>query len=135
MSLLSKRYAFLVHTDRCIGCNACEIACKNFYQQEASVHWRKVYYMQEKDLPQPCRVSVSLACNHCDAPSCMKACPTSAYTKRDDGIVMHDQDRCIASVVYWEVSPACSAFSRPPLSTPSPHALRGTPPSPCCSSC
>lgn len=50
---MSKRYAFLVHTDRCIGCNACEIACKNYYQQEASVHWRKVYYMQEKDLPSP----------------------------------------------------------------------------------
>ena len=59
------------------------------------VHWRKVYYMQEKDLAQPCRVSVSLACNHCDDPSCLKACPTSAYAKRDDGIVTHDNERCI----------------------------------------
>ena len=53
---MGKRYAFLVDTSLCIGCNACENACKNYYQQEASVHWRKAYYMQEKDLPQPLRV-------------------------------------------------------------------------------
>lgn len=92
---MAKRYAFLVDTSQCIGCNACEMACKNFYQQEASVHWRKVYYMQERTLPQPQRVGVSLACNHCEEPACQKACPTGAYQKREDGIVMHDQKRCI----------------------------------------
>ena len=92
---MGKRYAFLVDTSLCIGCNACENACKNYYQQEASVHWRKVYYMQEKDLPQPLGVGVSLACNHCDAPACLKACPAGAYSKDQHGLVRHDNDRCI----------------------------------------
>ena len=92
---MGKRYAFLVDTSLCIGCNACENACKNYYQQEASVHWRKVYYMQEKDLPQPLRVGVSLVCNHCDDPACLKACPAGAYSKDQHGLVRHDNDRCI----------------------------------------
>lgn len=92
---MAKKMAFLVNCDRCIACNACEVSCKNYYQQEASVHWRKVYYMQEKELALPIRVGVSLACNHCEDPACMKACPTGAYRKREDGIVVHDNDRCI----------------------------------------
>ncbi|MCR5756698.1 MAG: 4Fe-4S dicluster domain-containing protein [Selenomonas sp.] len=92
---MAKRYAFLIDTSLCIGCNACENACKNFYQQDAAVHWRKVYYMQEKDLPQPLRVGVSLACNHCDDPACMKACPAGAYYKDENGLVRHDNDKCI----------------------------------------
>ena len=36
-----------------------------------------------------------LLCNHCDNPPCVRVCPTSATSKRKDGIAMQDMHRCI----------------------------------------
>jgi Fe-S-cluster-containing dehydrogenase component len=33
-------------------------------------------------------------CNHCSQPACLKACPTGAIYKRDDGFVLIDQEEC-----------------------------------------
>ncbi|MBI4659085.1 MAG: 4Fe-4S dicluster domain-containing protein [Verrucomicrobia bacterium] len=42
------------------------------------------------------REFISLACNHCDQPACLKSCPVGAITKRAaDGVVLFDQDKCI----------------------------------------
>lgn len=90
-----KKLAFLVDTERCIGCHSCEMACKNEYQHHPKVRWRKVYPMAESVFGVPERNFMSLACNHCDDPACLKVCPVIAYTKREDGIVLHDQQRCI----------------------------------------
>ncbi len=38
---------------------------------------------------------VLLLCNHCEKPPCVRACPTKATFKNEDGIVMMDYHRCI----------------------------------------
>ncbi|MFZ5627020.1 MAG: 4Fe-4S dicluster domain-containing protein [Bacillota bacterium] len=92
---MAKKLGFLVDSERCIGCHACEMACKNEYQLDPSIRWRKVYPLKEEGFPLPERNFMSLACNHCEHPECARVCPVKAYTKREDGIVIQNHDRCI----------------------------------------
>jgi DMSO reductase iron-sulfur subunit len=80
--------------DHCIGCKACQMACKNEYELETDVNWRRVYPFRE-DPSNPERAFLSVACNHCEHPECQRVCPVGAYSKREDGIVVQDHDKCI----------------------------------------
>ncbi len=40
-------------------------------------------------------MDIPILCNHCENPACVRACPTKATFKRDDGIVLMDFHRCI----------------------------------------
>lgn len=95
MAKKQKRLAFLIHMDRCVGCNACTISCKSFYDLDPSINRRFVREADEMLAGTAKRCYISTACNHCDEPACAKACPTGAYTKLENGIVKHNQDRCI----------------------------------------
>lgn len=89
------KYAFLVDSDKCIGCRGCSMACKNFNKLEPDMAWRQVYPLSTKIYPHRERAFLSLACNHCEDPACLRSCPTKSYQKRDDGIVVHTQETCI----------------------------------------
>lgn len=41
------------------------------------------------------KLPVAVLCNHCENPPCVRACPTQATFKREDGIIMMDFHRCI----------------------------------------
>ncbi len=90
-----KKYAFKMDAAKCIGCRTCTMACKNYNQLLPQIQWRKVYPLAENIYPHRERAFYSLACNHCEKPACHQACPTNSYTKREDNIVVHNQDTCI----------------------------------------
>ena len=91
-----RQLGFLIDTHRCIGCGTCAMACKNQHQQPSNVLWRRLYDLKAALHPFRNRVFFSLACNHCEHPACLAACPVKAYHKREsDGIVVHTQEKCI----------------------------------------
>ena len=93
---MKKQIAFFVDTRRCIGCFTCAMACKNQYHQPAGVKWRDVHPLSEEIYPHRESAHLTLACNHCQKPTCLEVCPVVAYYKRDkDGVVVHEQDKCI----------------------------------------
>jgi DMSO reductase iron-sulfur subunit len=92
---MAKKLGFIVNSEKCIGCHSCEMACKNQNQLDPEIRWRKVYAIKEDSYGMPSRLYMSLSCNHCDSPQCLKACPVKAYTKREDGVVIHQHNRCI----------------------------------------
>lgn len=90
-------YGWLFDPKRCIECRACESACKQWNGVDTSVNvrYRRVKVVESGKYPQPVTVAVSMACNHCENALCVKVCPTHAMWRRDDGIVVVNQEACI----------------------------------------
>lgn len=98
-------YAFYFDGTRCTGCKTCEMACKDYKDLGLGVAFRKVYEVTVGETTRDsdgvitttcCSYPVSLACNHCEDPACVKVCPTTAIHKEAaSGLVTVDKARCI----------------------------------------
>jgi anaerobic dimethyl sulfoxide reductase subunit B (iron-sulfur subunit) len=79
----------------CIGCKTCQIACKDKNDLKVGALFRRVETFEGGKFPQPWVFHLSTSCYHCQNPKCMEVCPTAAISKREDGIVLVNADRCI----------------------------------------
>lgn len=80
----------------CIGCRACEIACKDKNGLAPGPRFRRVMYIEGGTYPDVYAYKVNMSCNHCEKPACLPTCPTGAIFKRkQDGIVDIDSTLCI----------------------------------------
>ena len=90
-----KQHGFYFTADNCIACHACESACSEKNDLEPHQAFRAVGYVEGGSYPEYTRLNISMACNHCDDPVCLKGCPTRAYTKfAEYGAVLQDPDIC-----------------------------------------
>jgi DMSO reductase iron-sulfur subunit len=90
---MAKQLGFYMNMDRCTGCKTCEVACVSERKLPEGVRWRMVREFKT-EMP-PSASFLSMACNHCADPACMKVCPVKAYSKRADGIVVQNHAACI----------------------------------------
>jgi len=80
----------------CIGCRACEIACKDKNGLAAGPRFRRVQYIEGGKYPDVYAYKVNMLCNHCAEPACLPTCPSGALFKRkDNGVVDIDSTLCI----------------------------------------
>jgi len=84
----------LIDLTRCIGCDACTVACKQENGTPVDVFFARVLNIEAGTYPNVKRIYLPVLCNHCDNPACLKACPNKAIFRREDGIVLIDQERC-----------------------------------------
>ena len=90
-----KQHGFYFNADNCIACHACEAACSEKNDNPAHIAFRSVGFVEGGTYPAYQRLNISMACNHCDDPVCLKGCPTRAYTKfAEYGAVLQDPDIC-----------------------------------------
>ena len=91
----NKQHGFYFTADNCIGCHACEAACSEKNENPPHLAFRSVGYVEGGSFPDFKRLNISMACNHCDDPVCLKGCPTRAYTKHTEyGAVLQDPETC-----------------------------------------
>lgn len=89
-----KRYGMLIDMRRCIGCQACSIACKSENEVPLGIFWSGVKYVERGKYPNVRRYMLPWLCNHCENPPCLPSCPENAIFKRKDGIVLVDHKKC-----------------------------------------
>jgi formate dehydrogenase iron-sulfur subunit len=116
-----RRYGFFTDTTRCIGCKACEVACKEWnglpadgmeltgmsYDNTRALSastWRHVAFVEQiapggdgpTEMPpyQSHWLMMSDVCKHCANAACLEACPTGALFRTEFDTVVVQQDIC-----------------------------------------
>jgi formate dehydrogenase iron-sulfur subunit len=116
-----KQYGFFTDTTLCIGCKACEVACKERNAQPAdgqrltgrsydntsmlsATTWRHVRFVEQIGQDgtratemQPFQsnwLMRSGVCKHCERAACLEACPTGALFRTEFDTVVVQQDIC-----------------------------------------
>ncbi len=103
-----RRWVMVVDLSRCDGCGKCTQACSKMHHVPSPREWIKVFEMQDSTespsywFPKPCF--------HCDNPPCTKVCPVGATFKRQDGIVLVDNERCIGCRFCMAACPYSSRY-------------------------
>ncbi len=114
---------FFTDTSICIGCKACEVACKEWNQLEGNTpefladsfdntgqldaqNWRHVQFHEtipdnKGFIPTPTPIAggqawlmMSDVCKHCQQASCLEVCPTNAIVRTEFDTVLIQQSVC-----------------------------------------
>lgn len=101
----------LVDATKCIGCRACQVACKQWNELPAeetsntgtyenpplmsAYTFTKINFTEVEYNGKFHWVFNKLQCMHCEHPACVEACIVGALEKRPDGPVTYDDRKCI----------------------------------------
>lgn len=137
------RYAFLIDTNKCVGCGMCVKACKNEnevpYDAPVTRMWVERYiftkdgkihidspmggrdgftdnemYGEEIDPDDIVKAFfVPKGCNHCDNPPCVQVCPVGATYQTNEGVVLVDRDWCMGCAYCIMACPFGARFFHP----------------------
>jgi tetrathionate reductase subunit B len=137
------RYAFLIDTNKCVGCGMCVKACKTEnevpYDAPVTRMWVERYiitkdgkvhidspmggrdgfldnnmYGEEIDPKDIAKAFfVPKGCNHCDNPPCVQVCPVGATYQTKEGVVLVDRDWCMGCAYCIMACPFGARFFHP----------------------
>ncbi|MEJ2154936.1 MAG: 4Fe-4S dicluster domain-containing protein [Desulfobacteraceae bacterium] len=121
-----ERMGFFTDTTVCIGCKACEVACKQWNRLQAThsganrilgygydntlhldgFHWRHVRFIERfNEARSEARwLMMSDACKHCTQAPCIDACPEYAIKRTEFDTVVIDPKLCKG---YFACAGAC----------------------------
>ncbi len=95
------RLGFVYDQTRCIGCNACQMACKDEHDLEPGLFFRRVDTIEFTDENGEHVMHYSGSCNHCEDPACVAACITHCLRFGDlEELTRDDPDRYTASLPF-----------------------------------
>lgn len=115
------RLALLYDSSKCVGCRACQMACKQWNKLASVSTDPGALYESPKRLDPNAWTLIKLAkyeasstrnylfikvgCMHCGKPACVSACPTGALQRQPNGLVTVDQALCNGCGYCTQVCP------------------------------
>lgn len=122
-------WVMVVDLRKCVGCQACVVACKSENNVPLDVYRTWVKVGEEGEMvpsaegsvvvdgygyePNAHRFALPSLCNHCDHPPCVEVCPVKATYKRQDGPVLIDYPVCIGCGNCINACPYGARFFNP----------------------
>jgi molybdopterin-containing oxidoreductase family iron-sulfur binding subunit len=91
--IAGKRWVMILDLAKCRNARKCVEACQSAHQLRPYEYHINTLVMKESVNTQP--YFMPKQCQHCDNPPCVSVCPVDATFKRQDGIVLIDNERCI----------------------------------------
>jgi Fe-S-cluster-containing dehydrogenase component len=91
--LANKKFVMVIDLAKCKNARKCVDACQEGHMLPKDHEWIKLYLLQDNN--ETSRYWFPRPCFHCDKPMCVSVCPVGATYKREDGIVLVDNQRCI----------------------------------------
>jgi molybdopterin-containing oxidoreductase family iron-sulfur binding subunit len=110
--IAGKRWVMVIDLAKCRNARQCVNACQSAHGLRPYEYHINTLAMQENETSAP--YFMPKPCQHCDNPPCVSVCPVDATFKRQDGIVLIDNERCIgcrfcisacpysARIFHWE---------------------------------
>jgi Fe-S-cluster-containing dehydrogenase component len=84
-----------INTGDCVGCHACEVACKQEHNLPVGPRLIRVYSDRPRQIDGKLQLIYRVEhCRHCDPAPCKEACPVGAISTRDDGITIINEELC-----------------------------------------
>ncbi len=126
---LPHHWVMVIDLRKCIGCQACVVACKSENNVPVGVYRTWVQVVETGSMepsatgpvvtaegqfePTVKRYSLPRLCNHCDEPPCVEVCPVQATFKREDGLVLIDYPKCLGCGYCINACPYDARFFNP----------------------
>lgn len=88
------RYAMAIDVERCLGCQACLVACKTENEVPEDRYRLRMRESVAGRFPALVAETRLEQCFHCDDPPCVPVCPTGATYQTDAGLVLVDPAKC-----------------------------------------
>ena len=106
-------YGMVIDTKRCVGCNACTVACKMANNVPQDIFWTRALTdggdMMDTpagEFPDISMRYITVSFQHCENPACAKVCPVGAtYKDPETGVVRQDYDKCIGCRMCMSACP------------------------------
>lgn len=104
------RWVMVIDLRKCIGCQACTVACSTENRMPAGQFRTLVSQYEIEKNGEPRSAMLPRLCNHCEEPPCIPVCPVQATYQRDDGTVVVDNTRCVGCAYCVQACPYDARF-------------------------
>lgn len=103
--LSSLKLSMVIDLAKCIGCDACSVACKVENSSPGDIWWAPVIHTEVGKYPKAKLSFLPTLCMHCEDPPCMKSCPAKAISQKDDGSVLINENKCTGATACVSACP------------------------------